>query len=66
MSDRETEATPGHHEPGFPAYSFLARAAAEAREASRKYWGEGGAADIAAPVQRNPGWYQKRKPINEE
>lgn len=56
---RDTEAKPGHTEPWFPQYSFLAQAAAEAREQRAKYWAKGGAADKAAPVQHNPGWYKK-------
>jgi hypothetical protein len=54
---RDTDASPGHTEPWFPQYSFLARVAAEAREQRAKYWAHGGGADKAAPIQNNPGWY---------
>lgn len=41
----------------FPQYSFLAEAAAEAREASRRYWQNGGEADLKWPVRDHKGWY---------
>ena len=41
---------------GFPAYSFLEQAAAEARKASRRYWAKGGAADRRYPRQPIPWW----------
>lgn len=41
----------------FPDYSFLAKAAAEAREASRNYWAKGGYADTKWPRQKTKGWY---------
>lgn len=62
MDARDTPPKPGHHESTWPAYSFLAAAAAEARERSRNYWHPGGAADLAAPRNTNPGWYGKKKP----
>jgi hypothetical protein len=34
----------------WPPYSYLEQAAAEAREASRRYWAKGGAADRKYPV----------------
>lgn len=37
-------------------YSFLAKAAAEARAASRRYWAKGGEADRKHPVQPMPYW----------
>jgi hypothetical protein len=40
----------------WPDYSFLERAAAEAREASRRYWAKGGVADRKWPQQPVPGW----------
>jgi hypothetical protein len=59
-SQRDEEQPIGHTEPWFPRYSFLNQVAAEARLLREKYWAKGGAADKAAPVQRNPGWFQKR------
>lgn len=41
---------------GFPAYSFLEAAAAEARKASRRHWAEGGWADRKYPRQPIPWW----------
>jgi hypothetical protein len=40
----------------WPDYSFLERAAAEAREASRKYWARGGYADHKWPQQEPEFW----------
>lgn len=66
MADKRDDApTPGHYQSDWPAYSFLNAAAAEARERSRNHWYKGGAADLAAPMMPNPGWYGKKKPTAE-
>lgn len=42
----------------WPAYSYLEKAAEEARRASRRYWAKGGYADRRFPPQPMPWWPQ--------
>jgi hypothetical protein len=47
---------------GWPEYPFLEAAAAEARQASRRYWAEGGDADRRYPRQPMPWWPEAPDP----
>ncbi len=38
---------------GWPQYTFLAKAAEEARAASRRYWAKGGYADLRYPQHQD-------------
>lgn len=48
------------------AYSFLEEAAAEARDASRKYWARDGPADRKHPMQPMPWWPETPPPAANE
>jgi hypothetical protein len=56
MDPRAARAVP-HWEPGFPDYSWLSEAAAQARAESKRYWA---ANDGRFPVQGKGGWYAKK------
>ena len=47
----------GNQLPDITQSALFLEAAAEAREASRRYWAKGGAADRKYPLQEIPDWW---------